>query len=252
MSFLGKIVQNIYNTPLMPLFTKLYTNIGPKNEIMIDLDVNNSKLLIDPQKPGERALLFREHTEPKIFSIAMTILCEKDVFVDVGAYIGNYSIPAASIVGERGQVIAFEPDRRNFKKLERNAKINDLNNIDIINKAVSDSNCEVPFNSKNNTMSRISSGGDFVRTTTLNDSICSDDIKLMKIDVEGHEREVLEGANHILERTNNLIVEVHQNLGVSKENILSILRKYNFHVKVLPRKGMNESYLVAGRDKSVG
>ncbi|MBC6422595.1 MAG: FkbM family methyltransferase [Hormoscilla sp. SP5CHS1] len=40
-----------------------------------------------------------------------------DVFVDIGAHIGYYSVIAARIVGSAGKVFAFEPEISNYKKI---------------------------------------------------------------------------------------------------------------------------------------
>ena len=47
-----------------------------------------------------------------------------DMFVDVGAHIGLFSVLAARLVGSRGQVLAFEPDPDNFRYLQKNVEIN--------------------------------------------------------------------------------------------------------------------------------
>ena len=47
-----------------------------------------------------------------------------DVFVDVGANIGYFSVLAACLVGEGGQVFAFEPDPDNFRLLRDNVALN--------------------------------------------------------------------------------------------------------------------------------
>jgi len=54
----------------------------------------------------------------------LALLQPGDVFVDVGANIGYFSLLAASRVGARGRVFAFEPDPDNFRLLEANAELN--------------------------------------------------------------------------------------------------------------------------------
>jgi precorrin-6B methylase 2 len=50
-------------------------------------------------------------------------------FIDVGANDGLYSLFAAKRVGPTGTVLALEPDRREFARLERNLRLNRLANI---------------------------------------------------------------------------------------------------------------------------
>ena len=58
--------------------------------------------------------------------------------IDLGANIGYYTCILAKLVGKDGKVFAFEPDPRNLKLLEKNIKVNEYNNVVIVDKAVSD------------------------------------------------------------------------------------------------------------------
>lgn len=62
--------------------------------------------------------------EPYETSLLLSLLAPGDVFVDVGANLGYFSVLAASIVGEHGSVIAFEPDPSNFALLQANSRLN--------------------------------------------------------------------------------------------------------------------------------
>ncbi|MCB1689501.1 MAG: FkbM family methyltransferase [Halioglobus sp.] len=62
--------------------------------------------------------------EPYETELMLDLLRPGDVFVDVGANIGYFSVLAASVVGEEGAVFAFEPDPDNFRLLQANAVLN--------------------------------------------------------------------------------------------------------------------------------
>lgn len=64
--------------------------------------------------------------EPYETSLLLELLRPGDVFVDVGANIGYFSVLAASVVGEQGGVFAFEPDPDNYRLLLANAALNAL------------------------------------------------------------------------------------------------------------------------------
>ena len=64
--------------------------------------------------------------EPYETSLVLSLLQPGDVFVDVGANIGYFSVIAASVVGEGGTVFAFEPDPDNFRLLQASAGLNGL------------------------------------------------------------------------------------------------------------------------------
>ena len=60
-------------------------------------------------------------------------------FVDVGAYVGYFTVLASGLVGADGRVYAFEPDRLAYDFLTKNIQLNDCSNAVPVNKAVSDS-----------------------------------------------------------------------------------------------------------------
>ena len=125
-------------------------------------------------------------------------------YVDVGASTGWFAIPFA----KRGHnVIAFEPNARVATRLRDNCELNGVS-ITLHQVAVSDQVGDVTF--AHNARYPLTSGGSLepsrARTTfeivprvTL-DSVIDEPVTLLKIDVEGHERAVLRGAERIVER----------------------------------------------------
>lgn len=61
-----------------------------------------------------------------------------DVFLDLGAHVGYYSLIAAKLVGAGGTVVAVEPDPENFARLCRNIELNSFSQIVAIKKGISD------------------------------------------------------------------------------------------------------------------
>ncbi|NJL10297.1 MAG: FkbM family methyltransferase [Calothrix sp. SM1_7_51] len=68
-----------------------------------------------------------------------------DVFFDIGANGGFYTVIAAKQVGSTGHVYAFEPGSRELSLLRRNIEINNLSNVTIIERAVSDKKSTTKF-----------------------------------------------------------------------------------------------------------
>jgi FkbM family methyltransferase len=65
-----------------------------------------------------------------------------DVYVDVGANIGYYTLVAAQRVGSQGKVIAYEPDPKNFALLQANVELNHLSQVQVFPYALYDKNSE--------------------------------------------------------------------------------------------------------------
>ena len=65
-----------------------------------------------------------------------------DVFYDIGANVGFFTIIAAKLVGDMGKVYAFEPGQGNASSIRHNAQLNNFTHVEVIEKAVSHSSGE--------------------------------------------------------------------------------------------------------------
>ena len=182
-----------------------------------------------PKKIGNRLcwvhprVLTAESTEPHVLAWIQKCLSPGQVFFDVGAHYGWMSLIAAQRVGRTGLVIAFEPVPVLVDILQYHKRINRLTQMEIVVSAVYDVDCEsIPFHLINN---GLSSGNSLVAhesqgsmseirvgAVTL-DTYCSRDNMwpdVVKIDVEGGELLVLNGAAEVLSRRKpTLIVALH-------------------------------------------
>lgn len=125
-------------------------------------------------------------------------------FVDVGAGFGVYALPAAKLVGEEGTVFSFEPGVIAKKHLEMSKLENGFQNLEIIGKAISDKagkqNWKLAETPELNKIDE--SGEEKVQSTTLDSwwqFESEPKIDFMKVDVNGSETQVLEGAKELLE-----------------------------------------------------
>lgn len=92
--------------------------------------------------PGESisnnsCLFFPQLYDWKEISFIKKNLNKGDVFVDVGAHIGFYSLVASRQVGDSGRVISIEADPEMCKRLNRNIELNKISNIEVLNFGVS-------------------------------------------------------------------------------------------------------------------
>lgn len=137
-------------------------------------------------------------------------LAPGDVFVDVGANIGYYSVIAAAAVGASGAVYAFEPSARIRARLERNVELNDMRHITVRSEAIAASSGVVrlvePPGAGNDGLAYVDTsggtGGVEVRSVRLDElaEFADRPPTLMKVDVEGGEPEVFRGASKLFER----------------------------------------------------
>ena len=153
------------------------------------------------------------------------ILRKGDVFLDIGSNYGYYSLIAAKKVCSRGKVYAIEPVAKTFYRLERNIKLNKIKNILPFRLAFSSSNGMFPMNISQegydawNSLGKPTAGDNYdveiIETQRLDDFIQANylmrKIKMVKIDVEGWEYEVLNGGLKFFSEQETLIIQLEFN-----------------------------------------
>jgi len=147
----------------------------------------------------------------------------RGVFVDVGAYIGSYTLRAAKYCEK---VYSFEPNPYSFRLLEMNVRDNNFSNVELYNVALGsdfgEARLKLSFGS-----SSISDEGEYkVRVIPL-DSLRLKRVDLMKVDVEGYEVNVLKGAESTLDVTDEVIIEVRES---NMKEVEEIMRQHDFRV----------------------
>jgi FkbM family methyltransferase len=151
-----------------------------------------------------------------------------DVALDIGANIGTHTLALARLVGPGGLVFAFEPQRIVFQTLCANMALNSLDNIHCINAAVGatagtlklfDADPNVPNNFGGVQVAMLAGAprASPVDRLRLDDFLDIDRLRLIKIDVEGMEAEVLRGARDILERFKPVLYVENDNVAGSAE-----------------------------------
>jgi FkbM family methyltransferase len=188
---LGGWLRRLYlRKPRMPLK-------APVLDFMMRLDPAeniDSALLFYPQLYEHREIRFlRDH------------LREGDVFLDVGANVGFYSLIAAKLVGRSGSVLAIEADPVSYQKLCLNLELNGATNVWAVNIGVSDVSATRPLylningNRGGNSLLDVANGGRRptidVECNPLTHVLASYGVKRIdvgKFDIEGMEYRVLD------------------------------------------------------------
>lgn len=140
------------------------------------------------------------------------MLRSDDLFFDVGANIGSYTILASGVCGAR--TWAFEPDPDTARQLQRNVDLNELGQqVKVVVSGVSDQEGQLRFTKGLDTINRVVDDGhtdtQVLSVTTLDKMAESTCPLLMKIDIEGHEPQAMRGAEATLrdERLQSIIIE---------------------------------------------
>ncbi len=178
--------------------------------------VNASRLTIRRGRPASTGNLYTRLHEFAEMGFVLHALRRGDLFVDVGANIGAYSILAASLQGTR--CIAFEPSSDTFPLLVENVQLNDYSSRVVTQRvALGRERGEILLTSSLDTVNHVTSTEDgslsreSVPVVTLDAALEGEGATLIKIDVEGYETAVMEGATQTLRNERLLAVVLEMN-----------------------------------------
>lgn len=196
--------------------------------------------------------------EPDTSLMFCGVLRLGDSAVDVGANVGWFTLLASALVGPEGFVWAFEPGTDNLEKLRRNVALNGFEKrVGIVPKAVADVRGQAPFYHcadgsgghalwdpavwpVNHKSQAAAAAPTMMELTTLDYELGEDGagadqvVRLIKIDTEGNEFNVLKGALELLEERppDMIIAELHEfglaQLGGSQMELRRLLRRFGF------------------------
>lgn len=230
----------------------------PVSKTVVAITKVGTTMELDTTDFLQSTIFYTGDWEPPITKKLSEILRAGDVFIDVGANIGFFSLYAAKLVGPRGRVISFEPNPSSAEILEKNIAMNGFKNITVVRKAVSNTPGEltlhIPANNNVGGASLVHRG-ETLRTVqvpvdTLDSVLAGLQVtnpKLIKFDIEGAELNAVQGGRKILstphiaalleisERSLQLfggsrhaLFQTLQELGFTKSSVVTQPRASNF------------------------
>ncbi|MFI5155830.1 MAG: FkbM family methyltransferase [Chitinophagales bacterium] len=202
--------------------------------------VEESKLVIEKGMTGATGNIYAGLHEFEDMMFLLHLLRPGDLFVDVGANIGSYTVLASAVA--MAQAISIEPVPKTFSNLKRNVAVNDLESrVELHNYGIGNESGVLRFTRNLDTINHVISSVDAandsdsieVQITTIDDMMQGRIPLLIKIDVEGFELAVLEGARQTLSNThlNALIIELNgscRRYGVNESDIHEFLVSSGF------------------------
>ncbi|MCC5601515.1 FkbM family methyltransferase [Nostoc favosum] len=247
---------------------KNYTNhqklLADKNYVLLaqSADVRNGYSIF--KKIEQIDNYFSPHEISEQLLVSKIVRAEMMVF-DVGANVGDYSILLSKLVGCHGKVYSFEPTLSTFNKLKERLTNSKCYNVLPFQKAVYSDNTQIAFNEFSEDFSAWNSIGrpqmldpqgsgqyvpivntEIVETITL-DSFCKNNgikkIDYLKIDVEGAEIDVLQGATELLIKKDIYFIQFEisqkmlEGLNRNAQSSFDILIKHGYECHRINRNG---------------
>lgn len=177
-----------------------------------------------------------------------------DVFFDIGANVGSFSLIASKQVQSAGKVYAFEPVHQTFKQLTYNYSLNQFTQTTLIHQAIADKKGYIELNVSDQSNTGMSSilnhdaeNGkiEIVPCITLDEFVTENKIstiKLIKMDIEGAEYLALQGMSHILQHVRPTVM-IELNATIIQKNpsqhqkLLALMASYQYSLKGIDSNG---------------
>jgi FkbM family methyltransferase len=198
--------------------------------------IGDIKLILDKGQTSATAQYYMGLSEFEEMSFVLHFLQKDDLFVDVGANVGCFTLLASGI--KKAQTIAVEPLPKTFAYLRNNLIINDLENIvKALNIGLGDKKGSLKFTQNISQNNHVAQEDDTdtisVEIDTLDDILRDKQPILLKIDVEGFEKAVIDGAlqNLKMESLQVIIIELvglGARYGFDENEIHTIINSHGF------------------------
>lgn len=243
---LNQTLQFIVNHPLnrnhkaSALFRFLKWQIGSRlvpGPVVFEW-IAQSKMIVRPGDRGMTQNIYCGLHDFREMAYLLHSLTDQDLFVDVGANVGSYTVLACAARGARGY--CFEPVPSTFARLTDNLTVNNLSGrVTALNIGVSDHEGVLKFTVGTGPTNHVASETDgqadllSVPVRTLDEVLAGESPSMIKIDVEGFESPVLDGAAATLANPSlhSIVIELNgagSRYGFDEGDIIRRLSGYGF------------------------
>jgi len=235
----------------------------PSTEVEVVLP-HGMKMVVPPGCVSARNYITGLY-EKDVTAFVLSMVKEKMTVVDLGAYIGYYTLIASWLAGESGRVYSFEADPENYACLLRNISANDCDNVVAVQKAVDNRTGDAVLVGDTAagrgwlSASPHRTASLSVQTISLDDFFAREgwpSIDLIKMDIEGSETAALEGMRELSHRNPKmqLIVEfnlgsIHQ-VGATVDSLAAVLGELGFRKGYIIERGMKPFSIAQAFPKS--
>ena len=192
--------------------------------------------------------------EPYLVTLIPQYVKPGTTVIDAGAHIGTHTLTMARAAGRTGRVFAFEPQKKIYRELVRNLELNGARNVRPLRFALGDRHGVIEMSKAvagNEGGTGVGPGGDKAELRTI-DSFGFRNVSFIKIDVEGFEDPVLDGAAQTI-RTQRpvLLVEIQGGEDYDKasakvrqniEQTIAKLKAFGYAVKRVSRHDYLATY----------
>ncbi|MBY0316021.1 MAG: FkbM family methyltransferase [Bdellovibrionales bacterium] len=223
-------------------------------QMFLDQEMQDGfKLSLDVQDRMQRMIYIKRCHEPETEKVLKKLISKAKVFCDIGANFGYFSFLAQQLEPQ-AQIYSFEPLPKNIENFKKNLKLNAFSKIELVEACLSDQIGETEFllppagESGWGRMAHrdLFSGEKIKRSVITLDSFFLqrkiNQCDLIKIDVEGYEFKVLQGARNVIAKFKpQICIELNEpcliDTGTSGEEIFKHLKSLGYRMHSISSSG---------------
>ncbi len=207
---------------------------GVRKKFKMDVIIKNNGIKINCGRIFENCSIACSYFENYL---KKELNIENGIFIDVGSHVGKHSLYVAKKLGNRGRVLSIEANNWTAELLKKSAKLNNFENIRVYEYVCSDKNGEVIFfndefhTATNSIYKKAGKEGVKKISVRLDDLFPSlRNVRLIKIDVEGAESRVIDGAKELIK--NNRPKIIFEAWSKEQANLIKEkLASYNYKIR---------------------
>lgn len=232
---------------------KLIVDIFVSGPIAVSVEGSSANFNSSDNRALRRLMNFNQ-TESPVIRDFISVLERDDIVYDIGAHIGLYTCLASDVITpDHGCIVSFEPHSPTANELEYNCRLNNCEEIvQIMELAVSDTRAKINLEADVESLDVgivPKNRNEFTVQATSIDEFVSEgwpSPTVVKIDTEGFEEKILQGAENALSTSVRAVYcELHSE--ASKEKVLRILRDHGFELVDIPTR-RNQSFIRGTRN----
>jgi FkbM family methyltransferase len=202
--------------------------------------IDGAKMVVRPGDTGFTGNIYAGLHEFPDMAYVLHVMDKEDLFIDVGANVGSYTVLACASRGARGY--CFEPIPSTFERLARNLRENGIGDrVRAMNIGVGETEEVVEFAcSDDDVTNHVAVAGESagqtlrVKVLPLDTVLRGESPTMLKIDVEGFETRVVNGAQAVLRRNSlhSVIMELNgfsNRYGFSEDHLVATMVDLGFH-----------------------
>jgi FkbM family methyltransferase len=236
-------------------YARLHPRLAPPDRYAVARLDQGFRMKLDLHDPEQLKVYFYGHYHERYEArLVARLLDDADIFWDIGANVGYFTLVAATALNHRGQIIAFEPGQNAYARLTENLALNPYRNIRTYSVAVSDREGEAVLHVSGDIADSSASlfptgqaqaGHEVCRTVALDHFLKAENLPpptLIKLDAEGAELAVLQGGQALIAQSPPMFL-----MEMEEKNLLAAGASKAAIQEFLAGCGYRAAYLRKGR-----